>query len=127
MRNTVGASLGHDERGAVKITTVLWLSILLIVVFLAIKISPVYIEQKEIAHEVEELARKASVRNTEKDKIQKEIADLEKRYSLKDGSITIATKEVDNVSVAVKYTVPIDFWVTRYDWKCDYRVQGKGF
>jgi uncharacterized membrane protein len=121
------ANRPSNERGAMKVSTVLLMGVVLIGVFLAVKISPVYIEQRQITHEVDELARKAAVRSTEKDKINKEIIELEKKFSLKEGSINLVAAERGKVQIGVNYTVPIDLWVTTYMWKHEYIAFGKEF
>lgn len=128
MRNPTRTGLPNGERGAVQIKTALSVVVLLLGAFIIIKVAPVYIEQRQIAHEVEELARIAAVRRMEKDKINKQIGEIQNKYSLRDGSISLAEDPKNGrVNITVNYNVKIDFLLTEYDWQYNDTIQGKEF
>lgn len=127
MRNRTTTSLRASERGAIQIKTALALAVVLIGAFIVIKIAPVYIEQRQITHDVDELARIASVRRMEKDKIGKQIADIQNKYSLKEGTINLVEAQQGRVNIAINYAVPIDFFVTTYNWQYNYTAEGREF
>jgi Flp pilus assembly protein TadG len=117
-----------NERGAVQIKTVLIVTFLLVTVFTLIKVVPVYIEQQEVAHDTDELARKAamglSVYNA--DKIKAELDKLTRDYNLPEGSLALVSRGDNTAQITVKYTRSIDFVVTNYAWNVDYTASGKG-
>lgn len=128
MRNPTRIGLPKGERGAVQIKTALSVMVLLVGAFIIIKVAPVYIEQRQIAHEVGELARIAAVRRMEKDKINKQIGEIQNKYSLRDGSISLAEEPKNGrVNITVNYNVKIDFFLTEYDWQYNDTIQGKEF
>ena len=127
MQNMAKKQAKRSERGAIQIKTILVLLVVAIGAFLVIKIAPVYINQRQLTHDVDELARLAAVRNTDKDKLARQIDELRTKYDLKEGSISLVSKEQGRVQIAVNYTVPIDLLVTTYDWKYEYTSLGKEF
>src|SRR5262249_13538994 len=121
MSNT-GIDLRRAERGAVSIKTLMIFAILGIVAFLAIKIAPVYIEQQEVAHEVNELVRLAAIRGWKEDRISQDIKRISSSYNLPADGIN-STGRDKVVQIAVNYQRSIDLLVTTYEWKVTYTVQ----
>jgi uncharacterized membrane protein len=121
------AQFRRTERGAVEIKTVFFILVVLVGILLVVKIAPVYIQQREITYEVDDLARIAAVRSYKKDKIDKAIADLVSKHELQEGSITLKALEQGRCLIAVNYTIPINLWVTTYNWQYDYTANGKEF
>jgi hypothetical protein len=117
----------NEQLGAARIKTVLGLLVLAAIVFAVIKIAPVYIEEKQLIHDVDELARVSALRGYDSKKINEEIAKLEKRYDLSEGSINIESREKGAVKISIRYNVPINLLVTTYIWKVDYVAEGKEF
>lgn len=115
------------ERGAVTIKAVLTLAFLATVIFVTIKIVPVYIQQRELIHEVDEIARRAALGSVGQDRILREIERVRAEYRLPEGSINLSSSGRDAADVALKYNVPIDFFVTTYIWEVDYKATSKGF
>src|SRR5215813_7823021 len=105
------------ERGAVSIKTILVLFVLATAAFLILKLAPVYVEQRKIIFDVEELARISAVRGYQEPKITPEITRLRSMYDLPEGSISFVKREGSSVQIAVSYTRSVDLIVTTYDWK----------
>ncbi len=116
-----------SERGAVKIQTVLTLVLLAIATFIVIKIAPVYIEQRSVTIQADELARITAVRALKKEEVQKNIDKLRGEYDLPEGSIKLVSQREDHAQIDVKYRRTIDFLVTTYDWDVQYTASGKVF
>ena len=113
------------ERGAVKIQTIVAIFLLLCVALLIIKITPVYIEQRKVIYDVEELARIAAVRGYKEDKIQPELGKICGTYELPEGSISFVQRDGQTVKIAVNYTRAVDLLVTTYSWKVEHTIVGK--
>ena len=112
------------ERGAVSLKAVFGLFVAAALVFTLIKFVPVYIEQQQLKHEIDELANKAAIRNLSDDKIALDVKKLLTDYSLPDGSINFVAKD-RRVKVVVGYKRDIDLLVTSYVWQVDYTANGK--
>jgi Flp pilus assembly protein TadG len=126
MKTVVDTESRAGERGAVHIKTVLLLVALGVLAFVALKVAPVYIEQRKVTAEVEELARISSVRNYKEDEIKKRIEKLRNDFSLPEGSINLAHHAENNAQITVKYNKQIDFLLTTYTWQVNYTASGKG-
>jgi hypothetical protein len=124
MRDAFNDKARAGERGAISIKALLMLFTLAIVTFLVIKFAPVYIEQRKLMYDVEELARIAAVRNWKEDKLDPELKKLRGTYDLPDGSIN-AVKHDRDVQITIGYSRPIDLLVTTYDWKVARIIVGK--
>jgi len=112
------------ERGAISLKALFLLSIAAALVFTLVKFVPVYVEQKQLIHEIDELARTAAVRNWNDDRIALDVKRLRTDYSLPDGSINFVAKD-RHVQVVVGYKRDIDLLVTSYVWQVDYTANGK--
>jgi len=124
MSNMISTDSRTGERGAISIKTVLMLFITACVILLAIKIVPVYIEQRGVIYDVEELARIAAVRGWKEDKINPEISKIRGKYELPEGSINFISRE-QSVKISVGYSRAVDLFVTTYAWKVERTVIGK--
>lgn len=113
------------ERGSISIKTLLVFVIIGVTALLVIKITPVYIEQTRVIHDVTELANKAAVRNWQEDKINPEIKVIQKEYDLPDGGITFVTRDDKGVHLSIAYQRNIDLFVTTYEWKVNLPVVKK--
>lgn len=113
------------ERGAVTIKTIVVVFFLLCVVFVGMRVVPIYVEQRKIIYDVEELARIATVRGYKDDRIAPEIAKIRTAYDLPEGSINLLERVGPGVQITVNYTRSVDLLVTSYDWKVEHRVIGK--
>ena len=128
VNNRVNQVSHEGERGAVSIKAVLIVVFLLVAAVLLIKIVPVYVEQQEIEHSTDELARKASLGLPaySKDKINNEIQAMINEYGLPEGSIQLSAIEGNHAEISVKYTRSIDLLLTSYAWDVNYTSVHKG-
>ena len=124
MSDIISTDSRKGERGAANIKTVIMLFIAALVVVLAIKLVPVYIEQRGIIYDVEELARIAAVRGWKEDKITPEINKIRGKYELPEGSISFAGRD-QSVRINVGYSRSVDLFVTTYAWKVERTIIGK--
>jgi hypothetical protein len=124
MIDAMNDSARAGERGAISIKALFVVFVLSASAFLVIKLAPVYIEQRKIMHDVEELARIAAVRNWNEDKIDPEVKKLNGAYGLPDGSLNAVRRNRD-VEITIGYSRAVDLLVTTYDWKVDSKVLGK--
>lgn len=121
MRNT-GSRTG--ERGAISIKALLMLFIAAAAVLAAVKLVPVYIEQRGVIYDVEELARIASVRGWKDEKITPELNKIRGKYELPEGSINLVSHD-QSLKINVGYSRTVDLFVTTYAWKVEHIVIGK--
>ncbi|MGA9770838.1 MAG: hypothetical protein WBV94_17490 [Blastocatellia bacterium] len=124
MSNVTSTDSRTGERGSISIKTILMLFITACVILLGIKIVPVYIEQRGVIYDVEELARIAAVRGWKEDKINPEISKIRGKYELPEGSINFISRE-QSVKISVGYSRAVDLFVTTYAWKVERTVIGK--
>jgi Flp pilus assembly protein TadG len=113
------------ERGAVSIKTILVVFCLACAVFLVMKFAPIYIEQRKVIYDVEEVARIAAVRGYKEEKITPELGRISGTYDLPEGSINFLRRDNQSVQIAVTYTRSVDLLVTTYDWKVEHTIVGK--
>lgn len=113
------------ERGAVTIKTILTIFFLVCAAFLVMRFAPVYVEQRKVIYDVDELARIATVRGYKDDRIAPEIAKIRTAYDLPEGSINLLERVGPGVQITINYTRSVDLLVTTYDWKVEHRVVGK--
>lgn len=125
MSNATGAEARPRERGAISIKVLLSLMLVGIAAFMVIKIAPVYVDERQLAFKVDELANKSAVRNTKEDDIKKAIEFIRKEYDLPENSINLVAREAGKVQISVIYQKDIDFLVTTYQRKVNYTVNGK--
>lgn len=97
------------ERGEGKLKTVITLAIVVLAIYSAVKVVPIYVSEYELSDKMQEQARYAVVnRYTEdqiRDNIFKVIQDLDipaKRESIK----VVSTNSL--VRISLEYTVPVD-------------------
>ena len=125
MSNITGADPRPQERGAISIKTLLMLVLLSAVTFTVIKITPVYIDERQITYKVDELANKSAVRNSKEDDINKAIDAIKRDYNLPENSINLVSRETGKVNISVTYHKDLDFLVTTYQWKVNHTAAGK--
>jgi hypothetical protein len=114
-----------SERGAVSVKTLLTFLSLGLLVFATVKIFPVYMEQRQVVYEVDEIANKAAVRNLKEEEVKKAIETLRVKYDLPEGSIKLESLGDNKAKISLGYTKAIDFIVTTYNWKVDFMADGK--
>jgi uncharacterized membrane protein len=123
--NATGADARPRERGAISIRVLLTLILIGIAAFVVIKIAPVYIDERQLAFKVDDLANKSAVRNTKEVDINKAIEVIRQEYDLPENSISLVSREAGKVKISINYQKDIDFLVTTYQRKVNYTVNGK--
>ena len=125
MNNVRCTDARPGELGAVSIKTILMLVAITVAAFIVIKITPVYVDQRQVTFKVEDLANKSAVRNSKVEDIQKAIDAIRKEYSLPENSINLVSREQGKVQISINYQRTIDLVVTSYDWKVAHTADGK--
>ena len=115
------------ERGAVTIKTLLTFAFVGALLFSVFKVVPVYTEQRQVIFDVDELANKSAVRNLKEEEVKKAMASLRDKYSLPENSLKLDSYSTNKAQLTLSYSRPIDFIVTTYNWKVDYKSEGKAF
>jgi len=123
--NATGADARPRERGAISIKVLLTLILIGIAAFIVIKITPVYIDERQLAFKVDDLANKSAVRNTKEVDINKAIEIIRQEYELPENSISLVSREPGRIKISINYQKDIDFLVTTYQRKVNYTVNGK--
>src|SRR5437868_15306979 len=123
-RKSVGSRAG--ERGAVSIKAILSIGLALAALFVVIKIVPVYWDEQQIKHQVDELARITENQNMKPEKISKRIEEIRSEFNLPEDSIMMTAVSNQSAQFFLKYSVTIDFIVSSYVWKVDYVTVGRG-
>ena len=123
MSNLTGTN--PRERGAISIKVLLALMLAGVAAFLVLKLAPVYIEQQQVVHDVNELARIAAVRGWKEDRIAQDIKRLSGEYNLPDDGINFLSRSEKGVQIGITYQRVVDLLVTTYEWKVDYTALGK--
>lgn len=126
MKNVAEIDARAGERGAITIKTLITFVLLGVAVFVVVKVAPVYIEQRQVTIEVDELARISAVRNYKEDEVKKGIEKLRAQYNLPQGSINLVSHAENSAHILVKYNKQINFLVATYNWEVDYTARGKG-
>lgn len=124
MGNSTSVDLRRGERGAVSIKTLLIFTFLGSAVFVLVKVLPVYVEQRQVIHEVDELARAAVIRGYKPEKIYQDIGKLLKNFDLPESSVNYEPNNT-GVRIIVGYQRDINFLVTTYTWRVDHTAVGK--
>jgi hypothetical protein len=116
------------QRGEGRLKGLLYLAFLIIAVFVAIKVVPVYVADYQLKDKMSEQAKFAIVnRYTEdqiKDNIFRTIQDLDipaKREDIK------VTNTNHGLAIGVQYTVPVDFMVYKTDLNFDTSSEGRDY
>lgn len=125
MNNVRCTDARPGELGAVSFKTILMLVGITVAAFIVIKITPVYVDQRQVTFKVEDLANKSAVRNSKVEDIQKAIDAIRKEYSLPENSINLVSREQGKVKISINYQRTIDLVVTSYDWKVAHTADGK--
>ncbi len=124
MNNSTDTGARTGERGAVRIKTLLIFTLLAVATFALIKIAPVYVEERQMTHEVDEMARVAAIRSYKEEKINKDIEKLRRDYDMPESAVNLDLRE-NGVRIIVNYNRTIDFLVTTYTWHIDHTAVGK--
>ena len=116
----------RGERGEGRLKALIYTAILVIGVFVAFRLVPLYVAQYELKDKMEEQARFAVVNRYSDDQIRdnlfRVIQDLDipaKREDIKVGNTT------HGISITVDYTVPVDFLVYKTEMNFSSSSEGR--
>jgi hypothetical protein len=116
------------ERGEGRLKAVVYLTLLIIGVYLAVKLVPLYVAEYELTDKMGEQARFAIVnRYTDdqiKDNIFKTIQDLD--IPAKRDDVKVANTH-NGLSISVEYTVPVDLMVYKTDITFSPSTEGRDY
>lgn len=130
MRDDATRRSRADERGAISFGTLFAMLAVGAVIFVVLKVFPVYTEERRVIYDVDELANKSTVRESKIDEIQKRIERILSDNELPAGSINLVSQDKNvhrekGVQIDVAYNRTIDLLVTSYVWKVNYKSMGK--
>jgi len=115
----------REERGEGRLKALIYTAVLVIGVFVAFKLVPLYVAQYQLKDKMEEQARFAVVNRYSDDQVRdnifRVIEDLDipaKREDIKVGSTT------HGIAISVDYTVPVDFLVYKTEMNFSSRSEG---
>ena len=116
IQNRCRLANGRSERGAGKLKSIVFLAIVLLIIYSAVKIIPAYVTDYQISDKMQEQARYAVVnRYTEeqiRDNIFKIVQELE--IPAKRDAIKVSANNAV-VKISMEYTVPIDLFFYHLD------------
>jgi Flp pilus assembly protein TadG len=124
MSNLTGLQMRPRERGAISIKVALILVFLFVAGFTVLKVTPAYVEQTKVLHDVNELARIAAVRGWKEERINQDIKRIRTEYELPDNAISLVGRD-NGVQITIGYQRNIDLFVTNYTWRVDQTAIGK--
>ena len=111
-----GLAHRRSERGAGKFKSIVFLAILLLIGYSAVKIVPAYVTDYQLSDKMQEQARYAVVNRYSEEQIRdnifKVIQDLD--IPVKRDTIKVSTTN-SGVKISVEYTVPVDLVVYHTD------------
>jgi hypothetical protein len=100
---------GRSERGAGRLKTILVVAIIALIIYSAIKIVPVYVNNYQLADKMEEQARFAIVNHYSEEQVRDNIFKVcqELEIPAKKEDIKVVSNNAV-VKIAMQYTVPVD-------------------
>lgn len=114
--NSVKHRHNYAERGEGKIKAIIYTAILVIGVYVAIKIVPIYVAEYQLKDKMNEQARFAVVNRYNEDQIKdllfKVVQDLDIPAKREDIKVTTTSK---GLSIALTYSVPVDLMFYKTD------------
>jgi len=105
-----------SERGEGKIKAIIYLVILLLIIYSAVKIVPIYVSNYQLTDKMLEQARFAVVNRYTEDQIRDNIFKIVQELELpvkRDAIKVMATNSV--VKISTEYTIPVDLLFYRMD------------
>ena len=99
----------RSERGEGKLKGVIYLAILLLIIYSAVKIVPIYVSNYQLSDKMQEQARYAVVNRYTEDQIRDNIFKIVQELELpvkRDAIKVFTTNSV--VRISTEYTVPVD-------------------
>ena len=109
----------HPERGAGRAKAIIWTGILLSLIFVAIKVVPVLIDEYQFQDSIQNIARFASANRQNNEQVKQEVLKVVAKQEL---PIQPDQVRVDgtggNVHIHADYSVTVDLKV--YEWTLDF-------
>ena len=116
IRDRRGLTRLCSERGEGKLKSIIFLGILLLLIYSAIKIVPAYVADYQLTDKMQEQARFAAVNRYSEEQIRdnifKVVQDLD--IPVKRDTIKVSTTN-SGVKISLEYTVPVDLLVYHTD------------
>lgn len=110
------------ERGEGNFGCILWAVLLGVVVLVAFKVVPVKISSAEMYDFMDERAKFAA--NNTPEQIQKAILDKAQQLRLPVDKDHVKIERIgDNIRMEVTYSVPVDLYVTTWNWHFDHQIE----
>ena len=126
MRNPNSDAPRAGDRGAISIKAMVSLALAATALFIVFKVAPVYWDEQQVKHQLDELARITANQSIKPERISKRIEEIRAEFNLPENSITMTAIGNQTAQFALKYSVTIDFFVSSYVWSVDYVAVGKG-
>lgn len=108
----MSSAWSHGERGGTRLKTLFVLLTVFVLVYGAIKIVPIYVNNYQLQDSMQEEAAFASVNRKSADDIK---ADMQKKLHnlgiAVDPNTIHVTSDAGNITIALEYTVPVDLTV----------------
>ena len=106
----------RSERGEGKLKAIIYLVILLLIIYSAVKIVPIYVSNYQLTDKMLEQARFAVVNRYTEDQIRDNVFKIVQELELpvkRDAIKVLATNSV--VKISTEYTIPVDLLFYRMD------------
>lgn len=117
---------GRSERGEGRLKAFIYTAILVIGVFVAFKLVPLYVAQYQLKDKMEEQARFAIVNRYSDDQIRDNIFRVIQDLDIPAKREDIKVSNTNNgISISVAYTVPVDFLVYKTDMDFSSSSEGR--
>lgn len=105
----MGRARSEGEKGGARAKTLLTLVIVIVMVFAAIKIVPVYVTNYQLQDSMQEEATYASVNRKTPDQIRTDLTKKLDQLGIPvDGKDIEVTSFSGNVKISLEYTIPVD-------------------
>ena len=109
----------NSERGAAHFKAIFWTLVLAALIYVGVKLTPVYINEYQFQDGIENIARFASVNHTSSDAIKKSVIQEAQKEEL---PVTMDDIKVQgggsNVGINVDYSVTVD--LTLFQWTLNF-------
>jgi hypothetical protein len=116
MRSCRGWSCRRSQRGAGKLKSIIFLAILLLIGYSAVKIVPAYVTDYQLSDKMQEQARYAVVNRFTEDQIRDNIFRVVQELEIpaKREAIKVSANNAV-VKISLEYTVPVDLFFYHLD------------
>jgi len=103
--------------------------LMVLAVFLAFKLGPIYYNHYEFKGELKQAVGRAGARLTSNENIKKDVIAIAQKNNifLKGEEIIINKSVPTRVIIEIKYVIPVDFIIFKYDLNFNIREEGVSF